>query len=99
MDFLASNGQHRVQNASVYFLIVDKARSLLLNPGRFGHLVRSFPILSGRFGLGRFGSISEVSHFGPVWTGRFHPISKVGHFGPILGARRFGLIYEFWESS
>ena len=42
-----------------------------VNPGRFGPL----PVRSGRFGLGRFGSISGVSRFGPVGAGRFSPIS------------------------
>ena len=39
-------------------------------PGRFGPI----PFRSGRFGLGRFGPISGVGHFGPILVGCF------GHF-------------------
>ena len=46
------------------------------NPGRFG----PFPVRSGRFGLGFFSPISEVSHFGPTGMDRFGPISKVRRF-------------------
>ena len=39
-------------------------------PGRFGPI----PFRSGRFGLGRFGPISEVGRFGPALVGRFGPL-------------------------
>ena len=52
-------------------------------------------VRSGRFGLGRFGPISEASHFGPVGAGRFGPISLVGRFGSIFSVSRFCLIYLF----
>ena len=39
-------------------------------PGRFGPI----PIRLGLFGLGRFGPISGVGHFGPILVGRFGPL-------------------------